>query len=102
MHRFLKKPAVRRLLMQFVRRHRVNFDPATYSIGPYLCSCHFNAASYSRTLASELADFDTNNAKRFLVRDAVPSIVGVPKEAEEKQISDHDKRMVCTTKHHYI
>ena len=96
MHRFPKKPALRRLWTQFVRRHRANFDPSTYSTGPYLCSRHFDAASYSRSLALELADFDTNNTKRFLVRDAVPSIVGVPNEAEEKQISDRDRRMVCT------
>ncbi len=102
MHRFPKKPAVRRLWTQFVRRHRANFDPAIYSTGPYLCSRHFDTASYSRPLALELVDFDTNNTKRFLVRDAVPSIVGVPHEPEDKQISERDKRMVCTTKQYQI
>ncbi len=74
MHRFPKNLEVRKKWTKFVRRHRVNFDPESYKAGPFLCSAHFENTCYTKGLSANLEDFDNTNSKRFLSREAVPSI----------------------------
>ena len=92
MHRFPKNPEVRSKWTAFVRRYRVNFDPETYSKGPFLCSLHFNPTCFSKALVSNLGDFDAEHTKRFLLREAVPTLHNPPQE--ETSYSSREKRRV--------
>ena len=76
MHRFPKNPEVRSKWTAFVRQYRVNFDPETYSKGP----------------VSNLGDFDAEHTKRFLLREAVPTLHNPPQE--ETSYSSREKRRV--------
>ncbi len=74
MHMFPRKDNLRRQWTRFVKRYRVNFKPETYSVGPYLCSNHFTRESYEKPFALDLPGFDSSNTRRFLKKDAVPTV----------------------------
>ena len=75
MHRFPSKNLdLRRQWIRFVRRHRANFNHQAYSIGPYLCSDHFERSCYEKPFALELPGFDSSKTKRTLKKDAIPTV----------------------------
>lgn len=93
MHRFPKNPSIRKQWTRFVRRYRKQFDPFVYTAGPFLCSTHFENTAYSRA-AFNLPEFDTNNTKAFLNRDAVPTISHPPSRDADDQLTLREKRVV--------
>eukprot|EP00795_Rhopilema_esculentum_P007530 gene7530-13311_t len=75
MHRFPSKNLdLRRQWIRFVRRHRANFNHQAYSIGPYLCSDHFERSCYEKPFALELPGFDSSKTKRTLKKDGIPTV----------------------------
>ena len=75
MHCFQSKNLdLRRQGIRFVRRHRANFNHQAYSIGPYLCSDHFERSCYEKPFALELPGFDSSKTKRTLKKDAIPTV----------------------------
>lgn len=96
LHRFPKQAAVRKQWTQFVRRHRKNFDPDVYTAGPFLCSKHFEASCYlHQAAASNLPGFAETFPKRYLDRDAVPTVFSPQAETSCNEVlTKRDKRMV--------
>ncbi|XP_065067602.1 THAP domain-containing protein 3-like [Rhopilema esculentum] len=75
MHRFPSKNLdLRRQWIRFVRRHHANFNHQAYSIGPYLCSDHFERSCYEKPFALELPGFDSSKTKRTLKKDGIPTV----------------------------
>ncbi len=100
LHRFPKDPNINRQWVKFVRKRRPNFDPKLYS-NPVLCSDHFEASCYTKSLAGQLEGFDTSKTKKFLQRDAVPTIylVSTNKEEKPKSPSKRERRKVSKNIH---
>lgn len=86
LHRFPKDPKICRQWTKFVRKRRPNFDPTDYS-NPVLCSEHFQASCYAKRLANQLEGFDAARTKRFLQREAVPTVYVASASNEEKSMS---------------
>eukprot|EP00112_Aurelia_sp_Birch-Aquarium-sp1_P000726 Seg1070.10 transcript_id=Seg1070.10/GoldUCD/mRNA.D3Y31 product="THAP domain-containing protein 6" protein_id=Seg1070.10/GoldUCD/D3Y31 len=91
LHRLPKNADLRRQWIHFIKRHCVDFNASSYSTGPFLCSDHFLATDFQRTYAF-LPEFNTENTKKFLRRDAVPTVYD-PTQCEQ-QPSSRDKRML--------
>lgn len=77
LHRFPKDPTVKKQWVDFVRRHRKEWQPEKYSV---LCSAHFEDSCYTknRQIAASLG------IKNILDKKAVPTIdtAGTPEEPE--------------------
>ena len=96
MHCFPKDPAVRKKWVQFVRRHRTDFDPSKYSSKIFLCSAHFAESCFTKRFAKELTGFDSRGTKCFLARGSVPTIdtAGSSDTDCNETISTKEKRLV--------
>ena len=74
MHRFLTDPVVREKWTRFIKKCWTDFDPSKYSSSSlFLCSAHFDASCYAKSLAGELDGFDASRTKQFLARGSVPT-----------------------------
>ena len=93
LHPLPKNPEVRRQWIHFIKQHCVDFNASSCSTGPFLCSEHFVATDFQRTFAS-LPEFNTENTKKFLRRDAVPTVYDPTPTQRDEQPSSRDKRMV--------
>ena len=90
MHIFPKNEELRKKWVQFVKKHRVDeFNPATSS----LCSAHFAMDAYERNYSIDLDIDPTNKLRRFLKRDAIPTI-DCAIQPKEQGISLREKRIV--------
>ena len=98
MHCFPKDTVVRQKWVRFVCLHLSDFEPAQYSRKIFLCSAHFEESCFTKRFAGDLEGFDSDETKRFLSRESVPTIdvAGTASMAEKKQISAREKRMVST------
>ena len=99
MHQFPTDSSVRQQWVKFVRRHRLDFNPAEYSNRIYLCSAHFEPSCFSKRFASTLEDFDTTGTKRFLLRGSIPTIDVASEDRNE--ISAKEKRLVSVLVNYY-
>ena len=108
MHPFPEEPVVRRQWTQFVRRHRVYFNPSAYTAGPFLCSQHFAESCYSRSAMSSLPDFNKEGTRPRLNKDAVPSMSKCPaatdnsaiKAGKKERKARRTRRGKCSAKWH--
>ena len=90
MHKFPseKNPRQRKLWLSFVLRHRPNYRATNSS---YLCSLHFDSSCFTTNASIS----DTLGMKRFLVKDAVPTIDLAGKiAAQPKASTDRERRQV--------
>ena len=94
MHRFPLKDKERlNKWTAFVRRHRPKFVPQQYSV---LCSMHFADSAF--TVNAEVAK--SLNMRRQLCPDAVPTVDSVQNFSTQGDLSNRDRRMVCTNYKH--
>lgn len=91
MHQFPSNPSVRAKWVQFVRRHRHNFQDPTSKYAS-LCSAHFDESCYERkmSLVSGMAGL---KMRSFLKRGSVPSRDAVVPEGPQV-LSERSKRQV--------
>lgn len=97
MHLFPADVEIKKKWVDFVRRHRPNFEPTRYSA---LCSIHFEPSSFhQRFNISELGGKSSLPVKRRLERDVIPSIYAANEspfiEAQKGTLSKRSRRQVC-------
>ena len=94
MHRFPTDPVVREKWTRFVKKHRTDFDPSKYlSSSLFLCSAHFVASCYTKSLARELNGFDASRTKQFLARGSVQTLDTVV-PIKKPEVTAREKRKV--------
>ena len=94
MHNFpdpRKKPKLYQKWVNFVRRHRRDFDPSR-DVTPVLYSVHFEQTEFLRLLPVA----DSIGMKRKLKPDVEPAkdIAG-PQKADDEPLTDRQRRKVC-------
>ena len=88
MHQFPNDPVLRGKWVQFVRRHRADFNPTSKYVA--LCSAHFEDSCYERR--SLLSDVESN-MRSFLKKGSIPTRDAVTPSAPEV-LSERSKRQV--------
>lgn len=93
MHEFPKKDSsLRKSWIQFVQRHRHDWQPSSYSC---LCSAHFEASCFHNRIDINLEGTSTTRTKRLLDRSlAVPTVDTVSSERTSDAISSRERRQV--------
>ena len=100
MHTFPKNKARRDQWTRFVRRHRSNWQPSTTSV---LCSAHFQPSCFEQRPDLNLVEtekFSSFRSRRWLTKDAVPTIDCAGLVDNDVEISSRKRRMVSTTTVH--
>ena len=100
MHTFPKNKARRDQWTRFVRRHRSNWQPSTTSV---LCSAHFQPSCFEQRPDLNLVEtekFSSFRSRRWLTKDAVPTIDCAGLVDNDVEISSRKRRMVSNTTVH--
>ena len=96
MHVFPSDEETRKKWVDFVRRHRPDFQPTRYSA---LCSIHFEAQCFNRMfsladLESESGSSSMTKSKRRLEKGSIPTIHAANEPPQKESVSERCHRQV--------
>lgn len=92
MHLFPKSnERLRNLWTKFVQKHRPDWQPSTYSA---LCSAHFESHCFTQRLDIGLEIVNNAKTKRWLNKEAYPTVDTVVPSQTTREISDREHRKV--------
>jgi hypothetical protein len=82
---------LRNLWTKFVQKHRPDWQPSTYSA---LCSAHFESHCFTQRLDIGLEIVNNAKTKRWLNKEAYPTVDTVVPSQTTREISDREYRKV--------
>ena len=92
LHMFPRDDAIREKWIRFVQRHRAKWQSWKTSV---ICSVHFDSSYFEQRADLNLGETSSFRSRRWLKKDAVPSIDCAVEQQENISTSSRERRKVC-------